>query len=134
MADHPLPTSCAVCVFLLSKETRCHRRAPAPGRDEFELVFWPKVHANDRCGDGAAIADGDGPALVVCQTCAYWHQPGGEPVKPHYRSGLSVEWWAESGFCTKSAPVPASDDDYRRTHWKVTHAANQCGDGRTMGV
>ena len=130
----PLPTSCAACVFHPAPGGHCFRRAPAPGLDEFQLVFWPKVHPDDRCGDGAAVTDGDGPGLVACQTCAYWHQPGGQPVKPDYRNGLSVEWWAESGFCTKSAPVPSSKEDHRRTHWKVTHAAYRCGDGETLEI
>src|SRR6059058_3446180 len=105
MAKHPLPASCAVCVFFLGERGHCRRHSPSPGHEEFELVFWPKVRAADRCGQGASISNIEAPGVTLCQACVHWHQPGSEPVNPDYRKGLSVEWWAESGYCTRSAPV-----------------------------
>lgn len=74
------------------------------------------------------MEDGTGPGVVACQTCIHWHQPGGLPVKPDYRKGLSSEWWAASGYCTRFAPSPSAEDD-RKVHWRVTHAEDGCGDG-----
>lgn len=60
-----------------------------------------------------------------------WERPNGEGVKPDYRSGLSVEWWEASGYCTRRAPSPSADED-RQTFWKVTHAWDGCGDGQPV--
>ena len=58
-------------------------------------------------------------------------RPDGEGIKPYYRSGLTVQWWAESGYCTRVAPSPSSEDD-RRARWKVTHKDDGCGDGEAV--
>lgn len=136
MRDAPLPSSCAACVFWLrgtaEKEgAKCHRHAPSPGQDEFEPVFWPTVRADDRCGQGAASADAQGPGVALCKDCMHWHQPGDQPVRPDYRRGLPAKWWAETGYCTRTAPTPSTDED-RRTFWRVTHAGQGCGDGETV--
>jgi len=49
-------------------------------------------------------------------------------VRPEYRKGLPVEWWAASGYCTRRSPSPATEDD-RKVHRPVTNAADSCGDG-----
>lgn len=94
-------------------------------------MHWPKVRESDRCGDGAVLSDGSGPGVVQCQACIHWLQPQGEPVKPDYRKGLPVEWWAASGYCTRRAPSPSADDD-RKVFWRVTHADDACGDGKDV--
>jgi hypothetical protein len=131
-----LPADCASCAYrpvLPLPGTSCRRHAPTPRQDEFDLVYWPKVGRNDRCGDGAALGDGTGPSVVACQACIHWHQPNGPPVKPDYRKGLSVEWWAASGYCTRRAPAPATEDD-RKVYWPVTNAADSCGAGAQVEV
>lgn len=133
MGDAPLPTSCELCVFFGSADAICRRHAPAPGHEEFELVFWPRVGRQDRCGQGAALTNGEGPSVTMCQDCIHWLQPGGEPIRPDYRKGLPAEWWAESGYCTRTAPVPSSDEG-RRGFWKTTHAEQGCGEGEGEGV
>lgn len=128
--DHPLAPRCAECVFFGAGavDGLCRRHAPSPGAEEFEIVYWPKVKPDDRCGHSAAITDGTGPAAVRCETCIHWYQPGDEPVQPDYRQGLSAEWWARSGFCTRNAPAPSPEED-RRAFWRITHADAACGDG-----
>ena len=131
MSGSPLPADCAACVYFPSLPApggRCRRHAPSPGHEEFEVAHWPKTRPIDRCGAGAAVTDGTGPRVVPCRSCAHWLQPNGAPVRPDYRKGLPVEWWAASGYCTRLAPSPATDED-RRVCWKVTHAADGCGDG-----
>ena len=131
MSESALPANCATCVFfppIPAPGGRCRRHAPSPGHEEFEVAHWPKVRQNDRCGSGAAVTDGTGPCVVLCGSCAHWLQPDGEPVRPEYRMGLTVEWWAASGYCTRLAPSPTVDED-RLVHWKVTHATDGCGDG-----
>jgi hypothetical protein len=126
-----LPASCAACVYfpsLPAQGGRCRRHAPSPCQEAFEVARWPRVRQTDRCGSGAAVTDGTGPGMVTCVSCAHWLQPNGEPIRPDYRKGLAVEWWAESGYCTRLAPSPSSEED-RRAFWKVTHATDGCGDG-----
>lgn len=94
-------------------------------------MHWPKVVPGDRCGDGAAIGDGTGPGVVACLSCIHWHQPDGQPVKPDYRKGLPVEWWAASGYCTRFAPSPSLEED-QKVYWRVTHATDSCGDAGQM--
>lgn len=132
MADMgpPLPQNCAACVYYPPGGT-CRRHAPSPGTEAFELVYWPKVKPIDRCGSGAAAGDGDGPGVVRCETCIHWFQPGGVGIKPDYRQGRSVEWWASSGYCTRFAPSPSSEND-RKTMWRVTSAIDGCGDGQAV--
>ena len=130
-ADADLPANCGACAYrppFPLPGTFCRRHAPSPGQDEFDLVHWPAVKATDRCGDGASLGDGTGPGVVACQSCIHWHQPDGQPVKPDYRKGLSAEWWAAGGYCTRRAPAPSAEDD-RKVYWRVTHAADSCGDG-----
>ena len=132
MTDTPtLPASCADCVYRPSHPlpgVSCRRHAPSPGEEEFEPVHWPKVLPDDRCGSGAAVGDGTGPGVVSCQACMHWYQPRGLAVKPDYRKGRSVEWWAESGYCTRLAPSPSAEEE-RKIFWRVTHASESCGDG-----
>ena len=131
MSKTPPPANCAACVYfgaLPVRDGRCRRRAPSPGHEEFEVTHWPKVRRTDRCGAGAAITDGIGPRVVRCGTCVHWFRPNDEPVRPDYRKGLPVEWWAMSGWCTCQVPSPGTDED-RHVHWKVTHAMDGCGDG-----
>ena len=110
----------------------CRRHAPAPGVTEFDIVFWPLVGQQDRCGQGAAITNAEGPNVTLCRDCILWRQPNGEAVKPDYRMGLTAEWWSESGYCVHTAPSPSTEENQRR-HWKVTHAAQGCGDGEKVG-
>jgi len=52
-------------------------------------------------------------------------------VKPDYRQGRSVEWWASSGYCTRFAPSPSTEAD-RKTLWRVTASVDGCGDGQAI--
>ena len=128
----PLPQNCSFCAYYPSGGT-CQRHAPPPGTEAFELVHWPKVKPIDRCGSGAAVAadDGNGPGITRCESCIHWFQPGGVGVKPDYRQGRSVEWWASSGYCTRFAPLPSSEAD-RKTLWRVTASVDGCGDGQAI--
>ena len=135
MADMgpPLPQNCAACVYYPTGKT-CQRHAPSPGTEAFELVYWPRVKPADRCGSGAAVGNGDepdAPGVVACQACIHWYQPGGAGIKPDYRQGRPVEWWASSGYCTRFAPSPSSEND-RKTMWRVTSAIEGCGDGQVV--
>ena len=125
-----LPTSCGGCVFWLHGEVRSHclRHAPGAGELEQELVHWPPVREDDCCGAGDAGDEPKPPQVVACGSCLHWRQPGGEPVQPTVRQGRSVEWWRETGYCVRFAPSP-STEERRRTHWRVTNAAQGCGDG-----
>ena len=131
MTGSPLPANCAACVYFRSLPARdglCRRHAPSPGHEAFEVARWPRVRPIDRCGAGAAVTDGSGPRVVSCRSCPHWLQPNDEPITPDYRKGLPVEWWAASGYCTRLAPSPGTDEE-RRICWKVTHATDGCGDG-----
>jgi hypothetical protein len=80
---------------------------------------------------GATTADGKDVSLrdwVARLRC-----DASQPVRPDYRKGLPVEWWASSGYCTRRAPSPAAEDD-RKVYWPVTHAADSCGDGAQVDV
>jgi hypothetical protein len=130
-----LPDTCAECVFFRKGEKvwgTCFRRAPSPGTDaqaqEFEVVHWPGVRPNQRCGLGVKIGNSKGPNIVPCGRCVHWWQPERRPISPAYRSGLPREWWEGSGYCTRNAPGPSTETG-RRTFWRVTHAAQGCGDG-----
>ena len=129
MADNRplLPARCGLCVYY-PHGGLCHRHAPSPGDEPFEVALWPKVPATARCGSGAAISD-DGPNLVTCASCVHWeHPPGG--IKPFQRSGRSVDYWANTGMCVNFAPSPSAERD-REVYWKVVHASDSCGDGMT---
>lgn len=123
-----LPKSCSDCVYRISKEGHCQRHAISPGVETFEIARWPLVRSTDRCGAGAAVGDGTGPCITQCGWCVHWLQPNGQGVKPDYRSGLSKEWWEQSGYCTRMAPSPSTEEN-RRTEWRVTNARDGCGDG-----
>lgn len=137
-----LPHSCAGCVFFLAAPAAngktppttgtCLRHAPATGPDQYELVFWSIVSQFDRCGMGAAVGD-EAPEVVVCDICIHWYQPDGQPIKPDYRKGHSVEFWQETGYCTRFAPSPSSEED-RRVYPKVVHRMNGCGDGQAISL
>ena len=133
MAEERLPSAenCSACRYFSSPDSRCRRHAPPPGRDEFELAFWPVVSPADRCGDSAAVGNHGKPGIVRCHTCRDWFRPDREGIKPDYRNGLTVQWWAESGYCTRIAPSPSSEDD-RRVRWKVTHKDAGCADGEAV--
>ena len=130
------PASCAACVYfspspLSAPGGLCRRRAPAPGHEAFEVARWPLVWPTDRCGDGAAVTGDTRQGMAACLFCANWLQSNNEPVRPDYRKGLPAEWWAMSGYCTRLAPSPSSEED-RRACWKVTHATDECGDGAAV--
>ena len=99
--------------------------------EEMELAYWPLVQPTDRCGAGETV--NDGTETVACRQCIHWFQPGGVGIRPDYRQGLSVEWWEHSGYCTRFAPGPSSDED-RRAWFRVTHASDRCGDGEEVKV
>ena len=106
-----LPADCASCAYrpvLPLPGTSCRRHAPTPRQDEFDLVYWPKVGRNDRCGDGAALGDGTGPSVVACQACIHWHQPNGSPVKPDYRPVTNA---ADSCGAGAQVEVDTNDDE-----------------------
>ena len=126
----PLPQNCAGCSYFAIDDL-CRRHAPSPGTEAFELVHWPKVKKVDRCGSGAAATNGEGPGITRCESCIHWFQPNGTGLTPHSRQGRSVEWWASSGYCTRFAPSPSSEND-RKTSWRVTWAADGCGDGQAI--
>jgi len=131
MSGPALPAHCAACVYYPRSPApggRCRRHAPSPGYDAFEVAHWPAVPPDGRCGSGAAVTDGTGPGTVTCGSCAHWLRPDGEPVRPDYRRGLPGGWWSDSGYCTRLAPSPSGEED-RRAFWRVTHAADGCGDG-----
>ena len=86
----------------------------------------------DRCGAGVAMSNGEGPAVTACEACVHWLQPNDTPLKPAFRQGRSTEWWARSGYCTRYAPSPSPDEERPRTHWRVTHAHDGCGDGELV--
>lgn len=130
-----LPQSCASCVFYATSPSLCRRHAASPGETEHEFVHWPKVPPTARCGVGAEAGEKDSPALVVCQDCVHWHQPNGEPITPRFRQGRSVEWWSRSGHCTRFAPSPSPERDRdRAVHWRITEAADSCGDGERVEI
>lgn len=146
--DKPmLPASCADCVFQrmvaagsvpahppAKPRSYCRRHAISPGTDPYDLTFWPEVKPTDRCGSGATVGDGTGPGIIACETCIHWYQPDGHPVTPYTRRGLPVEWWANTGYCTRYAPSP-NGDEARATFWRVTHATDGgCGDGDPVEV
>lgn len=132
MADSPpLPARCSECVFHPAQGDLCRRHAPAPGQESFEVAKWPLVRPNDRCGAGAAVGNGDGPGITPCGWCIHWLRPDDEGVKPDYRQGLSRDWWDQSGYCTRHAPSPSSEEG-RRTNWRVTGAHDGCGDGERI--
>jgi hypothetical protein len=134
MSEPVLPADCTACVYfppLPVPGGLCRRHAPSPGHEAFEVARWPHVRPADRCGAGAAVTDGTGPGVVACRSCAHWLQPNGEPVRPDYRQGLPAEWWAMSGYCTRLAPSPSTEED-RHTLWKVTHGTDGCGDGAAI--
>jgi hypothetical protein len=111
--------------------SRCRRHAPGIGFEELELTYWPLVKATDRCGAGQVVDDGT--ETTSCARCLHWFQPGGQPISPKYRQGKSVEWWEQSGYCTRFAPGP-SNDHSRQAYWRVTHSADRCGDGEEAEV
>lgn len=126
----PLPRSCTECAFFQPKGALCRRHAAGTGNEEWEIVRWPQVKPTDRCGVGAEIEDGE-EGTVSCAHCIHWLQPGDDGLKPDYPQGLPREWWKEAGFCTRFAPSPSSEED-RKTHWRVTHASDRCGDGEAV--
>lgn len=128
MANVTLPQNCAACVFRPATSGLCQRHAPSPGTETFEIARWPLVKPTNRCGAGAAVGDGSGPALTTCAWCIHWLQPEGQGVEPDYRQGLSLEWWEQSGYCTRLAPSPSTEEN-RPTEWRVTNAHSGCGDG-----
>ena len=133
MTDQPkLPASCRLCVYFGSSSA-CLRHAPSAGQEEFEVVYWPRVAPDERCGSGAAVTDGTGPGVTRCQSCVHWWQPNGEPLTPYSKQGLRDEWWAKTGYCTRYAPSPSPEED-KRTRWRVTNGLDGCGDGAAVEV
>lgn len=126
-----LPRSCAECVFRPSERGHCQRHAVSPGVETFEIARWPLVKPTDRCGAGAAIGDGTGPGVTNCGWCIHWLQPDGQGIEPDYRQGLPNDWWEQSGYCTRLAPSPSTEED-RPTYWRVTNAHDGCGDGERI--
>ena len=99
--------------------------------EELELAYWPIVKETDRCGVGQIVEDGT--ETTACGRCIDWFQPDGKPISPKYRQGKTAEWWEHSGYCTRVAPAP-SNDHRRQAWWRVTHAADSCGDGTEAEV
>jgi len=122
-----LPDACRVCVFHHEQPERCRRHAPAPGEEAHELVHWPKVQPEDRCGDGEPYGESEF-TVVRCGQCRHWLRPGDVPLSPPFRQGKPVEWWEQAGYCTRFAPTPSTDEPRRPVQWRVTHAAEWCGD------
>jgi hypothetical protein len=125
------PASGAGCIFYPAGGL-CRRQAPSPTTEAFELPHWPPVRPVDRCSSDVAVTDGDVAGMTMCETCIHWLQAGDEPLKPAFRQGRPIEWWARSGYCIRFAPSPSPDEDRRRTYWRVTHAHNCCGDGKSV--
>ena len=134
MHSSSLPQACTACAFFVADANgalgTCTRHAPSTSQNEFEIVHWPKVLPTDRCGVGVSITH-VGACVVYCQACVHWLQPRGSGVVPEYRQGSPMEWWAESGICTRFAPSPVVDDD-TRIYWRVTHSSSHCGDGEAL--
>ena len=128
--DAPLPASCARCASFQPPVSRCRRHAPGIGFEELELTYWPLVKATDRCGDGQVVDDGTETVLRSLPPLVPAWRP---PISPKYRQGKSVEWWEQSGYCTRFAPGP-SNDHSRQAYWRVTHSADRCGDGEEAEV
>ena len=125
-----LPTRCGECTFFATEGSRCLRHAPGTAFEEFERIFWPAVLSEDRCGSGEKVGNGkEGP--VSCAFCIFWHQPGGLPLKPDYRQGMSEDWWKDTGFCVRFAPSPSGEEGRIMYHY-VTHATDCCGDGEEV--
>ena len=129
-----LPDSCAACTHFLAVQPdqggmprntgTCRRHAPSTGTEPFELVHWPAVGRDDRCGVGAEVGD-ETPQPVLCNACRHWQQP----VIPDYRQGRSQDWWQQAGLCRRFGPSPSAEES-RRVRWRVTHALDRCGDSQ----
>ena len=128
----PLPTSCTECAYFQREGALCRRHAPGSGFEEYELSRWPKIRKPEieRCGSSEAVGDGS-EAPVRCSHCIHWLQPGGQGLTPEWRQGNSVEWWKDSGYCTRFAPSPSNEED-RETFSRVVHSAECCGDGEEV--
>jgi hypothetical protein len=46
---------------------------------------------------------------------------------------MTVEWWERSGYCTRYAPGPSSEEE-RKAFWRITHVTDRCGDGEEPKV
>lgn len=132
MADKPKPAdSCSGCGYKDKTNPEkpgwllCRRHAPSPGQEEFRVAHWPWVKPSGRCGVGVALGDG---GWTSCYQCGHW-SPGAEP---DFRGqNRPKEWWAQAGICYANAPWP-SDEDGRKTFWRVTGALEGCGDAATV--
>jgi hypothetical protein len=104
----------------------CHLRGPTPGPGEkIEITYWPEVADEDRCSLGDTEI-----SPVPCRVCAFFYQPGGKPLQPHYRYGLSGEWWDQSGLCIHAGPAPMTRES-RKVYWPVVSMLNgRCRDGK----
>lgn len=141
-----LPPSCAVCVFHAPRDVVslfCRRHGPSPGREGHEIVSWPTVMPNQRCGAGslgAPYPNGVPKQIVSCELCKHWFSPEGGlpydgPADPSWWENQDAAahdqgWWRGAGLCLLRAPVPSVGYDADPTHWKVTHFTDGCGDGR----
>lgn len=139
MPPPPLPPDCAGCAYSrrVAKALLCVRHGPSPSSEDvtvaqtFEVVEWPHVRPQDRCGAGASRVAANAPTVSVCESCIHWLQPGGIGVIPDFPGERTPAWWTESGFCTRFAPSPGTDQN-THTQWKVTHRLHGCGDGEPI--
>lgn len=108
-------------------ESKCHRHSPVPLDEPSQLVHWPVVSPDARCGAGADVAQPGEMALVGCVDCVFWMRPDDGLVVKH-RQGKSLEWWSGAGLCTANAPSPGTSKT-GTTHWRPTHKTDACGNG-----
>lgn len=92
---------------------------------------WALVKPTDQCGAGAAVGDGTGPSVTGCAWFIHWLQPEGQRTEPDYRQGLPRDWWEQSGYCIKLAPLPSAEEDWK-TYWRVTGAHDGCDKGERI--
>lgn len=138
-----LPNNCGVCVYRRPRvdelggpdSLSCHRHAPSPGRgDENEVITWPHVLSNQRCGAGSLgtpDATGAPRHIVPCERCLHWFSPPGG-LAPDFPGEHDDSWWRGAGLCLLRAPVPGVDADGMPTEWRITHYASGCGDGQEI--
>lgn len=124
-----LPDNCGGCGYHLAATSECRRHGPQPSTDKDNvLAFWNLTRETDRCSAGTTTK-----TITHCGDCLHWYQPGGQPLNPRFRQGLSAEWWADSGLCA-AFPPGATIDKGRWVFWRVTHASAGCGDGEAVDL
>lgn len=128
--------TCRSCVFWKSFDPRaqlsgtCHRHAPMPSHLVDDTSYWPETLADDACAEGVAAASNlEQTAITLCRDCMFWFRRAGQHgLIPEHRGDLSRAWWQDAAYCARHAPMPESH--VSRSHWRATHAADGCGDGK----